>query len=589
MTIAGVPLFVITCIATGMISLAFLLLPRDLPRLEVRTGILAAALFVWVAHLVPLSPAMVIPEPFRTPLGGLLPLILLLPAAGHVLLGLTRSEPWLRKALDSAVDGILIVDSKGRILFMNAAAEALLGGRRRRFMDYPFGIRLSEGNLMELEVPKPEGGPRVVEMRTVSIRWKGSPARLGSLHDVTERKAYEEEKVRLQKMDVVARLSGGITHDFSNILTAVQGFCDRIRRSPERTPAIEEAAREISAAAERGARITRKLLSLSGSVPPDPQVFKVNRMLSEMEKAIEEELGPEILLKLTLDEKETAIRADREQVEEALWNLIRNAREAMPDGGTLTVETAGIQIEEKTPHRPPDLPPGRYARISVIDRGAGMSEYVMNRIFDPFFTTKKKRGSGLGLTVTYGLVRANGGWITVRSRSGFGTLVDLYFPAVEVPAQPEKPCRKPVEKAPETGWVLLSDGDEAVRKLVGRHLEGMGFRVVAAADGVTALRLFKAAEEPPRLLVTDLVLPGKGGLEVYERLRRSVPGLRALFISGAGEAEQIARIRSFPGTAMLGKPFSMDLLEGKVRELLEDRSVNDDSRPGPSKKVFEGS
>ena len=388
------------------------------------------------------------------------------------------------------------------------------------------------------------------------------------LRDVTERKSLESQLVQAQKMEAVAQLAGGIAHDFNNLLTAILGSTELLLSETGVADPRREDIQEIGRAAHRASGLVRQLLAYSRKQVMQPRLVNLNTIVQEMGGMLRRVVGERITLRLDLDPALGPVLADPGQIEQVIANLGVNARDAMPDGGTLTIATANVSAAGIPPPGDERLATGPLASLAVTDTGVGMDDHVLAHLFEPFFTTKELgRGTGLGLATVYGIVRQSGGTIQVASQPREGSTFTVYFPraassdlaAVTQQAAPEAPGGS------ET--ILVAEDEAAVRHLVCRVLRGKGYRVLEAVDGEAALEIALAAGAID-LLVTDLVMPGMGGAALASRLVELRPALRVVFITGYAP-EAVERQGDLAvGSGLLEKPFTADQLARKVREAL---------------------
>jgi signal transduction histidine kinase len=398
---------------------------------------------------------------------------------------------------------------------------------------------------------------------------------IGSLMDVTARKQLQDQLCRSQKMEAFGQLAGGVAHDFNNFLTTILGYSDLLLEERNIKGALAEHVTEIRAAAGRASALTQQLLAFSRKQPREPVIVEVNSIITNLERSLLRLIGENISVICHLHhEKDGAhIKADPNQITQIILNLAVNARDAMPKGGQLTLETAIVDLtRENVPVCHCDkFAPGQYVRINVVDTGTGMSEQVKAHLFEPFFTTKSgHEKSGLGLATCYGIVHQSGGHLCVESEETSGTTVEIYLPRVPAPPQPsyKKPGGKRNRGGTET--VLVLEDDISVRHISVRMLRGLGYDVIEAANGNDARRLL--AENGGRrvdLLLTDLVMPQVSGRRFADSLRAAHPNTKVLFISGYLEESLEPGDRCEPGMFFLAKPFDSEQLAAKVRQALD--------------------
>jgi nitrogen-specific signal transduction histidine kinase/ActR/RegA family two-component response regulator len=388
---------------------------------------------------------------------------------------------------------------------------------------------------------------------------------VGTVLDVTERQRLEQQLRQAQKMEAVGRLAGGVAHDFNNLLTAILGSADLLLgRLPLDHPERVE-AEEIRKAAMWAADLTRQLLAFSRQQVLDPHVFDLSAVVANMDKMLRRLAPADITLRTRLAPDLGAVRADPGQIEQVIMNLAVNACDAMPGGGTLTIETANVELG--TGHAP--VHPGRYVVLTVSDTGMGMSATTQAHVFEPFFTTKERgKGTGLGLSTVYGIVKQSEGYVVLESEPGRGTTFRVYLPAVDAPVEAVAagPARTESLRGEET--VLVVEDQEPVRRLACKVLEREGYSVLAAADGPEALRVAAHHAGTIHILVTDVVMPGMSGREVEQRLAAERPEMRVLYLSGYADASIVRDGVLEPGLAFLQKPFTPETLARRVREVL---------------------
>jgi len=389
--------------------------------------------------------------------------------------------------------------------------------------------------------------------------------------DVTDRKKLEEQFRQAQKMEAVGRLAGGIAHDFNNLLMVIQGYADLLA---ERLPAGESLRRnaeQIQAAAQRAAALTRQLLAFSRKQILAPKVLNVNSVVAEMEKMLRRVIGEDIQLQTVSTPDLWLVKADRSQIEQVIMNLAVNARDAMPRGGRLTIETANVEFDSVMSKAATAIAPGKYVMLAVTDNGIGMDEKTKAHIFEPFFTTKEKgKGTGLGLATVYGVVKQSGGYVWVYSEPGHGTTFKIYLPQIaeEAPMAGQESGLNFRHTSKGSEVILLVEDEAGVRELAREYLEMSHYTVLVAEDGHTALELAAMHAGPIHLLMTDVVMPGIGGRELAERMTRLRPEIKVLYMSGY--TEQAFNQQGLLGddAVLLQKPFTLTTLASKLSEIL---------------------
>jgi two-component system, cell cycle sensor histidine kinase and response regulator CckA len=388
------------------------------------------------------------------------------------------------------------------------------------------------------------------------------------IRDITERKSLEEQLRQAQKMEAVGQLAGGVAHDFNNLLTAIIGFNGMLLAQTEPTDQRHYDALEVERAAHRAAALTRQLLAFSRKQVLQPRPLNLNGVVTDLSGMLRRVIAEHVELHLELDSELGPVLADAGQLEQVITNLSVNARDAMPDGGTLTIRTANVDGKELPPDSDGPLH-GSLVSLTVSDDGVGMDERTRARLFEPFFTTKELgRGTGLGLATVYGIVRQSGGRIRVETRLNEGSSFTVYLPRLEEPAADDAGAGAAPEAPGGHETVLLVEDEAAVRALTSRVLRGKGYRVHEADGAAHAMALLETLTQAPDLLITDIVMPGLGGPALAERLCSLMPGLRVLFITGYAE-HAIAHHSTLRTHGMLlEKPFASDALAHMVRKVL---------------------
>jgi two-component system, cell cycle sensor histidine kinase and response regulator CckA len=501
----------------------------------------------------------------------------------------TASQERTRRILDSANDPFVATDAAGRIIDWNARAEETFGWTRTEAFGRPLaGTIFPDGKCpppgpggfpgfdgavvdrrTEVVVVRRDGREFPVEMTVWPVEVAGVMEYTAFLHDVSERRRLEGQLRQAQKMEAVGQLAAGVAHDFNNLLTVINGYADLLVESTPPDDPVRDLAGEIRRAGDRSAGLTRQLLTFSRQQVIAPRVLDLNRVVGDTDKMLARVIGEDVRLTTVLAPGLWPVKADPGQVEQVLMNLCVNARDAMPTGGRLTVETQNVVLDEAYAATQSDARPGPHVLLAVSDTGQGMSPEVMGKAFEPFFTTKGVgRGTGLGLATVYGIVRQAGGHVGVYSEVGVGTTFKAYFPRAETTPGEGRPDR---DTAPGRGTetVLVVEDDAAVRALTRRVLTGHGYTVLEAADGDEAARIADAHGGPVHLLVTDVVMPGAGGRVVAEDLARRLPGLRVLFMSGYTDDAVVRHGVLHDRVHFLQKPFTGPTLAAKVRAVLD--------------------
>ncbi len=500
----------------------------------------------------------------------------------------------LARTLESMPQGVLVTDPRqpdNPIVYANHAVEALCGYRRDELVGK--NARLLQGKdtdpgataAMRAAVREGRGcAVEVVNYRKGGEPWWNavaiSPIRdesgaitefVAVLRDVTEEKATRARLVKTQRTEAIGRMAGGIAHDFNNVLTAVAGNTELlIETLPESHPG-RPLAHEVARAAGRAAMLTRQLLAFTRQQVLEPTLVNVNAVVASMHLMIRRLIGEEIEVALTLGPDLARIVADRSQIEQVVLNLAVNARDAMPHGGRLTIETADVVLDEAQARRLECAAPGPHVLLTVGDTGHGMDEETRAQIFEPFFTTRPLgEGTGLGLATVHGIVRQSGGGIAVETAPDRGTRFLVYLPAAqgEAHAGAEAPAPPRVSlRGRET--VLIVEDEPAVRALAERSLRRYGYTVLCAAGGEAAIEMAAAHPGPIDLLVTDIVMPGMRGPAIAARLRAQRPDVKVLFVSGYAPGGPDDQPVLEAGSAFLAKPFGLESLVRKARELLD--------------------
>ncbi len=394
--------------------------------------------------------------------------------------------------------------------------------------------------------------------------------------DVTDRKQLEEQFRQAQKMEAVGRLAGGIAHDFNNLLMVIQGYGDLLAERLQTGDPLRRNAEQIQMAAQRATSLTQQLLAFSRKQMLAPKVLNIQTVVADMEKILRRLIGEDIALTTSSARDLWLVKADRSQIEQVVMNLAVNARDAMPGGGRLTIETANVEIDASFSPLPAVLTPGKYVMLAVTDNGSGMDTETQAHIFEPFYTTKDKgKGTGLGLATVYGIVKQSGGYIWVYSEPGHGTTFKVYLPRIEeevsILGHDHRIHAGALPRGSEV--VLLAEDERGVRELSRQYLEMAGYEVIEAENGHTALELAAMHSGPIHLLMTDIVMPGINGRELAERVTRVRPEIRVLYMSGYTDQAIVHEGILEAGAVLLQKPFTLATLASKLREILDVETV----------------
>jgi PAS domain S-box-containing protein len=510
---------------------------------------------------------------------------------------LQRSETGFRSVVGDAPYGIFKANLTGKLLMVNPALEKMLG--------YKSQDELLEVNLASGIYRHPAEHQKINELflrdqhfKDVEVEWKrkdsafitvrcsGGPIKdeIGTdmevfAEDVTERRVLERQLRMAQKMEAVGRLSGGIAHDFNNLLGVIIGYIQVMKRNLVPGQPSYEYAEEIEKAGQRAVSLTRQLLAFSRQQVLEPVILNLNTRVSDMEKMLPRLIGEDVQLNLVLDPVIGQVKADPGQIEQVVMNLVVNARDAMPDGGKLTIQTANAELDVAFTREHPGSVAGRYVMLAVTDTGTGMDPETQAQIFEPFFTTKgRDKGTGLGLATVYGVVKQSTGYIAVESEKGKGACFKVYLPRVEQPILvPSKNTPEPMTiRGSET--ILLVEDAEPLRMLAQLFLKENGYHVLTAANGAEAQLAAAQHTGLIHLLLTDVVMPGINGRVLAERLAPQNPAMKILYMSGYTDSFIAGHGVLEDGTHLLYKPFKEEVLMRKIRELLDaDKETKDPS------------
>ena len=503
---------------------------------------------------------------------------------------LRESESRYRRLVENINDAIIVDDMEGRLVFANGRFREWFGLEDKNIRDVSLEDYVApewreklqnqrnermDGHAttdqFEYEGLRSDGTRIWIEALVTNIEENGRiVGTQAALRDVTERKRIEAEYLHAQKMDGIGKLAGIVSHDFNNLLTVINGYCDLVLgRAPDKDEYLG-ALKQIRAAGERAAELTRNLLAFSRKQPAQRKVLDLNDVVASIEKMFARLVGEDVNLVTKLTPFLGRVLADSGQLHQVLMNLLVNARDAMPNGGTVTIETNDLDVDEEFVRRHPGFERGSYVYIGVADTGTGMTDEVRRRLFEPFFTTKEPgKGTGLGLATIQNIVQQNGGRIEVTTKLGEGTTFHIYLPRITTEILELSNDGLPVVAPPQgSETVLVVEDQDAVRRYVCLVLENSGYRVVQAADGLTALGLADKFTETIHLLVTDLVLPLMNGRDLAEQLKLTRPAMSVLFISGYSAEMIDSRGIIADNLSYLPKPFNPEQLRVKVREAL---------------------
>jgi hypothetical protein len=501
-----------------------------------------------------------------------------------------RAEIRFRSILAAAPDALVIVNSEGYIQLVNAQAEKLFGYGRDELLGLAIDLlvpaRLGDihpahraayareplprpmGGQLHLFAQRKDGSEVPVEISLSPLETDEGLLVMAAVRDVTERRALEAQLLQAQKMEAIGRLAGGVAHDFNNVLTAILCSADLLLEDLAAADTRREEVEEIHESAERAAALTHQLLAFSRKQVLQPEVLNLDAVVANVQKMLQRLIPENMELLTVLAGDLGAVLADRGQIEQVILNLALNARDAMPTGGQLTIETANVELDEEYTTQHAGVVPGRYVMLAVSDTGVGMDEETKMHLFEPFFSTKGPgRGTGLGLPTVYGIVKQSGGNIWVYSEPGQGAAFKIYLPRVEAAPTAEGPAKLAARGGSET--ILLVEDAKSVRTVTRRLLEAYGYTVLEASGGADALRVARDHRGPIDLLLTDIVMPGVSGTEVARQLAELRPGVRVLYMSGYTDNAIVHHGVLDPGIAFLQKPFTREGLAHKVREVLE--------------------
>lgn len=497
----------------------------------------------------------------------------------------------LGHALQNSGEMICLSDHTGNAVFVNQALLRASGYAEEEILGKQFNetifsrnnprtladeIRngiVREGKWSGEALQRRKNGPDMPVLLSISVLQDGEGRVTGAFavaQDVTEQRRLEEQLRGAQKMEAVGQLAGGVAHDFNNLLMVIMGYAGDLKERLHASDPLHKKVEEIERAGERAASLTRQLLAFSRQQVLEPRVLDLNSVVEDLQGMLRRLIREDIELVTELDAELGQVKADQGQIEQVIVNLIVNARDAMPRGGRLTIQTSNVQVDEAVARLRPTMSPGTYVRLTVTDTGTGMDAATQSHIFEPFFTTKERgKGTGLGLATVYGVVKQSGGFIWVSSELGHGATFEIFLPRVGQPAPATAPDDRTKETATGSETILLVEDDEALRTLILEALGARGYTVLEAAGGVEALRLVRQQSCKIDLLLTDVVMPGMRGPQVAESVVALCPNVKVLYMSGYADFGAGPDGFLKPGERLLQKPYTLTELARTVREVLE--------------------
>ncbi|HPP06195.1 MAG TPA: PAS domain S-box protein [Syntrophorhabdaceae bacterium] len=503
---------------------------------------------------------------------------------------LKESEERYRSVIENSNEGIAIIKA-GIFLFVNKKFVEMFGYKNAEEVigrDILTTVHEDDKNFVKYLARKREEGTRVmpqyefkgvkkngeiiyIEISVGEVFFYGERFIIAFLRDITDRKQLEAQLIQSQKMEAIGQLAGGVAHDFNNILTAIIGYADLLEMKLSKDDRLKHYVQQILTSANRAAQLTQGLLTFSRKQIMHLKPVDLNKTIVNFKGMLERIIGEDIELKIHLREENITIVADPVQIEQILMNLATNARDAMPDGGTLTIEAGYIDIDEVFLKKHNFGRVGKYAYISVSDTGIGMDEETKANIFNPFFTTKEVgKGTGLGLSIVYGIVKQHSGYITVETAPGKGSTFTVFIPVANKEKEEEKVYDKfEFERGSET--ILICEDDDGVRSFMEEILKGAGYNVLTARDGVESIEMFNRYANIIDLIILDIIMPKKNGIEVYEEIKTIRPDIEALFISGYPRDSLEKRGKTFGGMEIIAKPITPQKLLKSIRARIDNK------------------
>lgn len=493
----------------------------------------------------------------------------------------------LSHALRQVNEGLGLFDLEGTIIFVNESFLDTFGYERGEvigknigsffspFIGYEFQLNILPASLKggwngELKAIRKDGKEITVFMSTSTVKDDdGQPVVVVAvLNDITLHKQLEAQLRQSQKMEAIGQLAGGVAHDFNNLLTVIEGYIDLLKSKLNGNTSVDSYIKQMKKATERAVSLTRQLLTFSRRQVVQPKIIDVNKTIKELSKMLNRLIGEHIELITNLNHNVWKIKIDPNQFEQVLLNLIVNARDAMPKGGELIIETEQIKLDKNYQRFHPDVKPGDYVLIKVTDTGVGMSEEVQQRIFEPFFTTKGKgKGTGLGLATVYGIIKQNNGHIAVQSELEKGTTFSVYLPAIKAKSYQEENHVANTHLRGSGQQILVVEDEYLVRELICDTLRNLGYKVLEAANGEQALKVFEQHADEIDLVLTDLIMPGINGKKLADRLKREKPDVRLLFMTGYDDNAISKQGMVAEDIDYISKPFSPAKLAKKLDDV----------------------
>jgi two-component system, cell cycle sensor histidine kinase and response regulator CckA len=499
---------------------------------------------------------------------------------------LKESKEYLNQIINCLGDPIFVKDGEHRIMLANDAMCAframsreelvgridLPGPMPKQFWEQENDVlRTGREIISEDELPDSQGVTHTFMAKKTPLDHKsGHRQVVGVLRDITEYKRLEAQFLQAQKMEAVGVLAGGVAHDFNNLLNVINGYAELLLADLNPNDPIRKEIEQIQEAGQRATTLTSQLLAFGRKQIMQLEIFDLNQIITDMSAMLGRMIREDIEIVSIIPQEPMRINADPGKIQQVIMNLVVNARDAMPDGGKLTIETATVQFDDSYVKEHPMTKQGPYVMLAISDNGIGMDSATQARIFEPFFTTKAKgKGTGLGMSTVYGIVKQSDGFIWVYSEPGKGTTIKIYLPqeGSSVSASLPETQLNPVLHGSET--ILVVEDEDAVRALACRILGAHGYKVLEAADGMQAYRMVQENAHPIHLIITDVVMPGIGGKMLLSRIEDILPGVKSMYISGYTDNAIVHHGILDSGVAFLQKPFTVDGLLRKVREVLD--------------------